>query len=39
MLGNKYHHFETFVNKRYLKVANEFAYKPLNDNLALEKGI
>lgn len=39
MLGNKYHYFETFINKRYLKVANEFAYKPLNDNLAVEKGI
>lgn len=35
MLGNKYHRFENYINKRYLKVSNEFAFKPLNDTLAL----
>ena len=39
MLGNKYHRFQNYINKRYLKVASDFAFKPLNDSLALQKGI
>jgi hypothetical protein len=38
MMGNKYHRFENFINKRYMKMAS-VAHKPLNDNIALEKGI
>ena len=34
-MGNRYNKFENYVNKRYLKVASDFVYKPLNDNLAL----
>jgi hypothetical protein len=39
MMGNKYHRFENFVNKRYLKMPSSVVLKPLNENIAVEKGI
>ena len=37
--GNFYHRWETKINKKFLKIESNFANKPLNDELALEKGI
>ena len=38
-LGNFYHGFDSAINRRFLKVSSQFAFKPLSDELALEKGI
>lgn len=40
-LGNKYHLFETKINRKFLNVSSEFAFriKPLNDDDALTKGV
>ncbi len=27
------------INRKFLKIQSEFAFKPLNDELAMEKGI
>lgn len=38
-LGNYIHEMETKINRRFMNIETQFAYKPLNDDLALEKGI
>ena len=38
-LGNHYHRFDSAINRRFLKINSSFAFKPLSDELALEKGI
>lgn len=40
-LGNKYHIFETKINRKFLNVSSEFAFriKPLNDEDAITKGV
>lgn len=38
-LGNFYHRFDSTINRKFLKINSQFAYKPLSDELALEKGI
>ena len=38
-LGNFYHRFDSHINRKFLKINSQFAFKPLNDELALEKGI
>ena len=38
-LGNYYHRFDSTINRKILKINSQFAFKPLNDELALEKGI
>jgi hypothetical protein len=37
--GNFYHRIEAQINRKFLKIQSEFAFKPLNDELAMEKGI
>lgn len=34
-LGNFYHRFDSAINRRFLKITSQFAYKPLSDELAL----
>ena len=40
-LGNKYHLVETKINRKFLNVSSEFAFriKPLNDEDAITKGV
>lgn len=38
-LGNFYHRFDSSINRKFLKISSQFAYKPLSDELAIEKGI
>lgn len=40
-LGNRYHKFETYVNRKFLNLSSgdEFFVKPLNDEVAIDKGI
>lgn len=38
-LGNASSRWEAWVNRRFMKIDSQFAYKPLNDELAIEKGI
>lgn len=38
-LGNSYNKGETWLNRKFMKIETQFAYKPLNDELAIEKGI
>jgi hypothetical protein len=38
-LGNWYNRLEVYINRRFMKIETQFAYKPLNDELAIEKGI
>ena len=40
-LGNKYHIFDTKLNRKFLNVSSDFAYKikPLNDEDAITKGV
>jgi optic atrophy 3 protein len=38
-LGNFYHNFDSTINRKFLKISSQFAYKPLSDELAIEKGI
>jgi hypothetical protein len=38
-LGNFYHRFDSAINRRFLKINSQFAFKPLSDEIALEKGI
>ncbi len=38
-LGNFYHRFDSTINRHFLKIHSQFAFKPLNNELALEKGI
>ena len=40
-LGSKYHLFETKINRKFLNVSSEFAFriKPLNDEDAITKGV
>lgn len=34
-LGNAYNKCETWVNRKFMKIETQFAYKPLNDELAI----
>lgn len=38
-LGNRYNQFEVWINRKFMKIETKLAYKPLNDELAVEKGI
>lgn len=38
-LGNNHHRFERWVEHKYLRIHSEYTNKPLNDELAIEKGI
>ena len=38
-LGNRYNHWETNINRKFMNVKTEYAYRELADNVALEKGI
>ncbi len=38
-MGNYFNLIETKINRKYLKTTTNFAYKPLNEELAIEKGI
>lgn len=38
-LGNTYHKGEAFINRKFMKIESQYAHKPLNDELAVEKGI
>ena len=38
-LGNSYHRYDSTINRKFLKINSQFAFKPLSDELALEKGI
>lgn len=38
-LGNKFNYYEQLINKKFLKIDSAYAYKPLNEELAIEKGI
>ena len=40
-LGNSFHRFETKVNRKFLKLEtnDDFFVKPLNEDLAVEKGV
>lgn len=38
-LGNSSSRWEAWINRRFMKIDSQFAYKPLNDELAIEKGI
>lgn len=37
--GNKFNYYEQIINQKFLKIESAYAYKPLNDDLAIEKGI
>lgn len=34
-LGNSYNRLEMYVNRKFMKIETQFAYKPLNDELAI----
>ena len=34
-LGNFYHRFDSYINRQFLRVKSQTAFKPLNDELAL----
>lgn len=38
-LGNFYHRIEAKINRKFLNINSEFAFMPLNEELAVEKGI
>lgn len=38
-LGNSANRLEGWINRRLLQIPSRSAYKPLNDDLALEKGV
>ena len=40
-LGNYYHIFETKINRKFLNLSTDFAFKikPLNDEAAITKGV
>lgn len=39
LFGNKFNYYEQIINQKFLKIESAYAYKPLNDDLAIEKGI
>ena len=38
-LGNNYNKWETILNRKFMKISSPFTYKPLKDEIAVEKGI
>lgn len=33
--GNKFNYYEQIINQKFLKIESAYAYKPLNDDLAI----